>query len=96
MTRWNCASACRNGAAVAATLTVFVSGIPAAHAAPGPQAGPRSLAVSVPAEAASLQPGATGTVPIRIVNPGSKPIAVRITGRGIRFGDEGRVAAGVG
>jgi LPXTG-motif cell wall-anchored protein len=91
MTRWNCASACRNLAAVAGTLTVLVSGIPSAQAAPDPQAGPRSLAVSVPAEAAPLEAGATGTVPIRVVNPGSRPVAVRITGQGVRFADEGRI-----
>ncbi|MDQ1511012.1 MAG: hypothetical protein QOG50_2856 [Actinomycetota bacterium] len=92
MNRWKCARAGRNFAAVAGTLTVLVSGIPAAQAAPRPQPGPRSLSVSVPAEAASLRPGATGTVPIRVVNSGSTPIAVRITRRGVRFGDEGRVA----
>ena len=84
-------SSCRNIAAVAAALTVVVSGIPAAHAASGSRAPERPLAVSVPAEAASLRPAATGTVPIRVVNSGSTPIAVRITGQGIRFGDEGRV-----
>jgi hypothetical protein len=81
----------RNIAALAAMLTVVVSAIPAAHGAPGPRGTPRPLAVSVPTEPAPLVPGATGTVPIRVVNPGSAPVAVRVTGQGTRFGDEGRV-----
>src|SRR5438445_6087421 len=84
-------SLCRNIAAVAAMLTVVASGIPAAHAAPGPRGTPRQLAVSVPTEPAPLAAAATGTVPIRVVNPGSAPVAVRVTAQGTRFGDEGRV-----
>jgi LPXTG-motif cell wall-anchored protein len=86
-------SSCRNIAAIAAVLTVLMSGLPAAHAASGsgPPARPRSLAVSVPSDAAPLAPGASGTIPIRVVNPGSTPVTVRVTGRRIQFADEGRV-----
>jgi LPXTG-motif cell wall-anchored protein len=86
-------SSCRNIAAVAAVLTVLVSGLPAAHAASGsgPPARPQSLAVSVPSDAAPLAPGARGTIPIRVVNSGSTPVTVRITGQRIQFADEGRV-----
>ena len=70
-----------------------MSGLPVAHAASGsgPPSRPQSLAVSVPSETAPLAPGASGTIPIRVVNPGSTSVTVRITGQRIQFADEGRV-----
>ena len=77
--------------ALLVTTIAAVAGTAPARAATGPVGGPRPLAVSVPAEAATLAPGATGSIPIRIVNPGSRPVTVRISPRGVRFGDDGRV-----
>ena len=74
-------------AVIAITTVTAVPGF----AAPNRTGGGQPLAVSVPSDAASLRPGATGTIPIRIVNPGSKPVTVRITGRKADFGDNGRV-----
>ena len=51
----------------------------------------RPLAVSVPADAAMLRPGATTTLPLRVVNAGSGAIRVTLSGRAIEFGDNGRV-----
>jgi hypothetical protein len=67
------------------------AGMAPARADTGPVAGARPLAVSVPADAATLEPGATGSIPIRIVNPGSKPVRVRVSAHGVQFGDNGRV-----
>lgn len=74
-------------------LTVgILAGVVAILAAPvaGTASGtPRSLAVSVPADAVPLNPGETASVPIRVVNPGVAPVTVRIIGQGIEFGDNG-------
>jgi len=51
----------------------------------------RSLAVSVPAEPPMVRPGEVSSIPIRVVNPGDAPVVVRITGRAVRFGDNGKV-----
>ena len=91
MNRWNRARGCRNIAAVAGALAVLVTGTSPAQGATAARGRPRSLAVSVPSEPAALAPGATGTVPIRVVNSGSTPVAVRVTAERVRFGDEGRV-----
>lgn len=64
--------------------------IPAAASA-SPRAQPRSIAVSVPADPVSLNPGATSQIPIRVVNPGSKPVTVTVKGMGIHLGDNGSV-----
>ena len=82
--------ACRNAALFAAMIAILAGAVPAL-AAPGPVGNRRPLAVSVPSEAAPLGPGATGTIPIRVVNPGSTPVTVRLTGQSVRFGDDGRV-----
>ena len=82
--------ACRNTTLLATALAILAGTVPAV-AAPGPIGNRRPLAVSVPSDAAPLAPGATGTIPIRIVNPGSTPAIVRVTGQGVEFGDDGRV-----
>ena len=80
----------------AAIVIVGVTTAAPAFAAPGATGRAQPLAVSVPAEAAALKPGATGTIPIRVVNPGAQPVSVRIAGRKVAFGDNGRVVvAGV-
>ena len=79
---------------VAALIAAVTCTVPAG-AAPGTGTA-RPLAVSVPAEPAPLRPGATGTIPIGVVNPGTKALTVRITARGLLFGDDGHVTlAGV-
>jgi LPXTG-motif cell wall-anchored protein len=92
MERWNGMRSCRNTAGAAAMLAVMLISIPGAQAAVSPPGGSRPLAVSVPSEAAPLGPGATGTIPIRIANPGPVRVTVRISGHGVHFGDQGRVA----
>ena len=84
------ARACRNAASLAAMIAILAGAVPAL-AASGPVGNRRPIAVSVPSEAAPLDPGATGTIPIRVVNPGSTPVTVRVSGQGVRFGDDGRV-----
>ena len=74
-------------------IVVVMSAGPAVATA-APTTRPRPLAVSVPADPAPLRPGSTGTIPIRVVNPGTTPLAVRITGQGLHFGDDGHVAIG--
>ena len=82
----------RFGAVLAAAGATTVAPATAlAGEASGPVGTPRPLAVSVPAEAAQLTPGATGTIPIRVVNPGPKPVTARITSQQVTFGDDGRV-----
>src|SRR5439155_7934900 len=60
-------------------------------AGPGAGSTGRQLAVSVPTEAAELTPGAVGTIPIRVVNPGPAAVTVRIRSQRVKFGDDGRV-----
>ena len=57
-------------------------------------AGPRPLAVSVPADPVPLAPGKTSTIRIRVLNPGTRPVTVRITGRHVDLGDNGAVSIG--
>ena len=78
------------GAVLAALIATMVSTVPA-DAATAATSKPRPLAVSVPAEPAPLRPGMTGTIPIRVVNPGTAPLSVRLTGRRVMFGDDGRI-----
>ncbi len=52
---------------------------------------PRPLAVSVPPEPVSIAPGETSKVHVRVVNPGDAPVTVTMIGRGLNFGDDGRV-----
>src|SRR5258705_12927214 len=56
--------------------------------------GPRQLAVSVPADPVPLAPGKTSTIRIRVLNPGTRPVTVRITGRHGDLGDNGAVSIG--
>jgi LPXTG-motif cell wall-anchored protein len=83
-------------ATLGAAITIIAATASPVFAAPGPTGTAQPLAVSVPAQAASLKAGATGTIPIRVVNPGSTAVTVRITDRKVTFGDNGHVAiAGV-
>ena len=74
-----------------ALAMVTLTGVAPARAALGAVGAARQIAVSVPSEAARIGPGRTGTVPVRIVNPGSAGVTVRVVGRGVRFGDDGKV-----
>jgi hypothetical protein len=51
----------------------------------------RPIAVSVPPNPVPIGPGATSKVHIRVVNPGNVPVTVTVTGRGLDFGDNGKV-----
>ena len=81
----------RRAAVLIAGIAVATGAFPA-FASSGPVGNPRQLVVSVPAEPATLAAGATGTIPIRVVNPGSRPETVRLTAHAVEFGDNGRVA----
>jgi hypothetical protein len=83
--------ACRTSALTATAIAVAAGAAAPAFAALGPAGRPRPLAVSVPAEAAPLGPGSTGRIPLRLVNPGTAPVTVQVTGRQVVFGDDGRV-----
>jgi hypothetical protein len=52
------------------------------------------LAVSVPADPVVLTPGKTSTIRIRVLNPGTRAVTVRISGRHVDLGDNGAVAIG--
>jgi hypothetical protein len=56
--------------------------------------GPRPLAVSVPADPVVLGPGTTSTIRIRVLNPGTQAVTVRINGRHVDLGDNGAVSIG--
>lgn len=58
------------------------------------KAGPRPLAVSVPADPVVLAPGKVSTIRIRVLNPGTQAVTVRISGRHVDLGDNGAVAIG--
>jgi hypothetical protein len=61
-------------------------------AAPSPTAsldGPRSIAVSVPPDPVTLHPGDSAAIPIRVLNPGSAPVAVTVKSEEISLGDNG-------
>jgi len=62
----------------------------AADPSPSPSVG-RSIAVSVPPDPVSLGPGQVGVVQLRVVNPGTTPVRVRVIGRGLTLGDEGEI-----
>ncbi len=78
----------RRGAAVFTTVLAIASS--AGPAVGAPVGNRRPIAVSVPSEPAELGAGHIGTVPIRIVNPGSTRVTVKISGRGVSLGDDGR------
>jgi hypothetical protein len=80
-------------AAVVMVAMAAVASLPAAGAnaaEPSPSAG-RSIAVSVPPDPVSLTPGKVGVVQLRVVNPGNTPVRVRVIGRGLTLGDEGKI-----
>ena len=74
-------------AVVVAALVPF-SAVQASSPSPGPRT-PRSLAVSVPADAVRLSPGETSPIRIRVLNPGSTPVTVTVKGEGVILGDNG-------
>jgi hypothetical protein len=59
---------------------------PSPSSGPG---GPRSIAVSVPPDPVSLNPGETAPVAIRVLNPSASPVTVTVTGEGVTLGDNG-------
>jgi len=81
--------------ASAVCALVAVASLPTvAASAAGPSASPvagRSIAVSVPPDPVPFQPGKSGVVKMRVVNPGTTPVRVRVTGRGLTLGDEGKI-----
>jgi hypothetical protein len=76
--------------ALIAALNLGETGANAADPSPSPS-GERSIAVSVPPDPVPLEPGEVGVVQLRVVNPGTTPVRVRVTGRGLTLGDEGEV-----
>lgn len=84
----------RDPVGVAAILIVLVVASVSALAAGKTPSGSRPLAVSVPADPVPLAPGKTSTIRIRVVNPGTQPVTVRITGRHVDLGDNGAVSVG--
>ncbi len=57
----------------------------------GLAATPRSIAVTVPAQPVSLNPGETSQVDIQVFNLGTTPVAVTVKGMGIVLGNNGKV-----
>jgi hypothetical protein len=57
--------------------------------APLPQSGPRPLAVSVPPEPMAVVLGAASVVNVRVLNPGTEPVSVTVTGGAVQLGDDG-------
>jgi hypothetical protein len=84
---------CRALAAVTAVAAIVSGGFTSASGAPG--AG-RSLAVSVPPEPTPIVAGGIATIPIKVLNPGNRPVTVTITNRGVELGDNGAVTIGAG
>jgi hypothetical protein len=82
--------------AVVGASLLFVGMTAAVLAAPGPQADPRSLAVSVPPDPLVVVPGNIAIIPLRVVNPGTAPVNVTISGRALEFADNGGVSLGSG
>ena len=80
--------------ALAAAFLIVASGSMAAVAAPKPGGGPRPLAVSVPPDPTVITPGGSATILMRVVNPGTAPVSVTVSGRALIFGDNGRVTMG--
>jgi hypothetical protein len=66
-------------------------GVSAASSTPG-LTGPRSIAVSVPPDAVTLNPGESAAIPIRVVNPGASPVTVTVKSEGFTLGDNGTTA----
>ena len=73
-----------------AVFLMVLSGSAAAHAAATSSGGPRPLAVSVPSDATPIAPGQTGSMAVRVVNPGTAPVTVTISGGTVQLGDDGR------
>jgi len=81
----------RRGAALGAMVMLVIVCAAPAFGVSGAIGNERPIAVSVPSEAARLGAGERGTIPIRVVNPASTPVTVRIAGHGVAFGNDGRV-----
>jgi hypothetical protein len=78
-------------AMVVALIAALNLGETSANAADPSPSGERSIAVSVPPDPVPLEPGQVGVVQLRVVNPGTAPVRVRVTGRGLTLGDEGKI-----
>jgi len=74
-------------------MLLFAASVSALAAGKAPS-GSRPLAVSVPADPVPLAPGKTSTIRVRVSNPGTQPVTVRITGRYVDLGDNGTVSFG--
>lgn len=55
---------------------------------------PRGIAVSIPSEPTPAPKGTTVRIPIRVVNPGNKPVTVTIAQRAVLLGDNGSASIG--
>jgi hypothetical protein len=75
-------------------LTLLCLAAVSAIAAGKAASGPRLLAVSVPADPVVLAPGKISTIRIRVLNPGTRALTVRISGRHVDLGDNGAVSMG--
>src|SRR4029077_3220154 len=75
--------------AIGASMLVVPLGVAAGPTPSSGPGGPRSIAVSVPPDPVSLNPGETAPVAIRVLNPSASPVTVTVTGEGITLGDNG-------
>jgi len=73
-------------------LAIVIAGPTTVMAATSPS--PRGLAVSIPSEPTPAPKGTTVRIPIRVVNPGNKPVTVTIAQRAVQLGDNGTVSIG--
>ncbi len=73
-------------------MLVVPLGVAAAASTSPVPSGPRSIAVSVPPDPVSLNPGETGAVAIRVLNPSATPVTVTVKSEGITLGNNGTTA----
>ena len=81
----------RWGAVAAIVAVVVAGGFAHPAGAAGGLGGPRPLAVSVPAEPVLAKPGAPLHTFIRVLNPGRRPVLVKITSQQLILGNNGKV-----
>jgi hypothetical protein len=65
-------------------------------AASTPDSGSRPITVSLPPEPAVINPGGSATIRMRLINPGTAPVSVTVSGRTLEFGDDGQFGVGSG
>jgi hypothetical protein len=76
------------------SIGIAASAAPMAARAASPSTAvpaPRTIAVSVPSDPVPLSPGETSQIPLRVVDPTSRPVIVTVTGRAVTLGDNGQV-----